>query len=183
MLFVFHKAKALGGRNNMWNIKNKEAVSPVIGVILMVAITVVLAAVLYVWVSGFMTAGGGGAAPTAALATPVKDGTLENYTVKINSISAPIDEPKVTWYIMDSDVKVATGSLAALNTQTLAAARTAAATATGTIVYIDNDENGLVSTNDLIYCNATVGSHDIAAGNVLRLADTSGNTIATVVFV
>ncbi|MDI6708842.1 MAG: type IV pilin N-terminal domain-containing protein, partial [Candidatus Thermoplasmatota archaeon] len=35
-------------------IKEKEAVSPVIGVILMVAITVVLAAVLYVWVSGFM---------------------------------------------------------------------------------------------------------------------------------
>ena len=42
----------------MWNIKNKEAVSPVIGVILMVAITVVLAAVLYVWVSGFMVTTG-----------------------------------------------------------------------------------------------------------------------------
>lgn len=32
---------------------NDEAVSPVIAVILMVAITVVLAAVVYVWVSGF----------------------------------------------------------------------------------------------------------------------------------
>jgi len=42
----------------MWKIKNKEAVSPVIGVILMVAITVVLAAVLYVWVSGFMVTTG-----------------------------------------------------------------------------------------------------------------------------
>ncbi|MCG2826748.1 MAG: type IV pilin [Thermoplasmatales archaeon] len=36
----------------MWKIKNKEAVSPVIGVILMVTITVVLATVLYVWVAG-----------------------------------------------------------------------------------------------------------------------------------
>ncbi|MDD5502069.1 MAG: type IV pilin [Candidatus Thermoplasmatota archaeon] len=33
--------------------KSKEAVSPVIAVILMVAITVVLAATVYVWVSGF----------------------------------------------------------------------------------------------------------------------------------
>ena len=167
----------------MWKIKNKEAVSPVIGVILMVAITVVLAAVLYVWVSGFMTAGGGGAAPTAALATPTKDGTFENYTVKINSISAAIDEAKVTWAIMVSDVSVASGSLGPIGTQTLAIARSTAATATGNIVYIDNDGNGLVSTNDLIYCNATVGSHDIVAGDVLRLADTSGNTIATVSFI
>lgn len=36
-------------------ISGKEAVSPVIGVILMVAITVVLAAVLYVWVSSMTT--------------------------------------------------------------------------------------------------------------------------------
>ena len=41
------------------NMKSKEAVSPVIAVILMVAITVVLAATVYVWVSGF---GGGGSA-------------------------------------------------------------------------------------------------------------------------
>jgi flagellin-like protein len=39
--------------------RNKEGVSPVIATILMVAITVVLAAVLYVMVSGYMTGGGG----------------------------------------------------------------------------------------------------------------------------
>lgn len=49
----------------MWK-KNNKAVSPVIATILMVAITVVLAAVLYVMVMGF---GGdsGGQAPTASL--------------------------------------------------------------------------------------------------------------------
>jgi len=36
-------------------IKNKAGVSPIIAVILMVAITVVLAATIYVWVSGFHT--------------------------------------------------------------------------------------------------------------------------------
>jgi archaeal type IV pilus assembly protein PilA len=36
---------------------NEDAVSPVIAVILMVAITVVLAATVYIWVSGFGTSG------------------------------------------------------------------------------------------------------------------------------
>ena len=35
-------------------VKDEQAVSPVIAVILMVAITVVLAAVLYVWASSFL---------------------------------------------------------------------------------------------------------------------------------
>ena len=45
--------------------KNKEAVSPVIATILMVAITVVLAAVLYVMVMGF--GGTSGNTPTATM--------------------------------------------------------------------------------------------------------------------
>ncbi len=46
----------------IWKIrKNSEAVSPVIATILMVAITVVLAAVLYVMVMGFNTGSGGNA--------------------------------------------------------------------------------------------------------------------------
>ena len=43
--------------------EDKTGVSPIIAVILMVAITVVLAATIYVWVSGF----GGGSGTTAAL--------------------------------------------------------------------------------------------------------------------
>lgn len=45
--------------------RSDQAVSPVIAVILMVAITVVLAATVYVWVSGF---GAGGSAPARSLA-------------------------------------------------------------------------------------------------------------------
>lgn len=48
---------------------NDAAVSPVIAVILMVAITVVLAAVVYVWVSGFGNAAGTGPAGSLSLAS------------------------------------------------------------------------------------------------------------------
>jgi flagellin-like protein len=77
---------------NIW--KNNEAVSPVIAVILMVAITVVLAAVLYVWAAGLATTGG--AAPSAFSADvgdpPDKvstgvDGT-RTYSAAATSVSA-----------------------------------------------------------------------------------------------
>lgn len=61
--------------------RNDSAVSPVIAVILMVAITVVLAATVYVWVSGF---GAQGAQPAKALSLQ-SAGTLSSgdktYTV------------------------------------------------------------------------------------------------------
>jgi flagellin-like protein len=74
----------------MWKIrKDKSAVSPVIATILMVAITVVLAAVLYVMVMGF--GGGNASTPTASL--NVQKG-LDNttaasfYTISVLSISS-----------------------------------------------------------------------------------------------
>ena len=88
----------------MWKIKNKEAVSPVIGVILMVAITVVLAAVLYVWVSGFM--GGGEQTPTISMSTsstPTSDGTNVNTTFKIVGVSAP----DIKWSDLTPSVAIA----------------------------------------------------------------------------
>jgi len=58
----------------MWKFrKDSKAVSPVIATILMVAITVVLAAVLYVMVSGY--GGGGETAPTGDFSGATKDST------------------------------------------------------------------------------------------------------------
>lgn len=63
----------------IWKIrKDTKAVSPVIATILMVAITVVLAAVLYVMVMGF--GGGGETAPTGDFSGAQKTGT---YTEKL----------------------------------------------------------------------------------------------------
>lgn len=65
------------------------AVSPVIAVILMVAITVVLAAAVYVWVSGFSSPG---AQPAGALAlsslTPLDDAAVPGEFVKAYTVTS-----------------------------------------------------------------------------------------------
>ncbi|WP_455392812.1 archaellin/type IV pilin N-terminal domain-containing protein [[Eubacterium] cellulosolvens] len=74
--------------------KDDEAVSPVIAVILMVAITVVLAGVLYVWVSGFGTTGGGGTVKITATKTE----KTTAYVVSIASVSGGdlnLDDAKI----------------------------------------------------------------------------------------
>ena len=65
--------------------KDEQAVSPVIATILMVAITVVLAAVLYVMVSGLLVGPGGGPRAMAVDRIRSTDGT--NWVLTI--ISAP----------------------------------------------------------------------------------------------
>jgi len=80
----------------MWKLNNK-AVSPVIVTILMVAITVVLAAVLYVMVMGF---GGGGADETPTGSLTYNNEGAGVYNVTISSISAnDVLQSQVTWYV------------------------------------------------------------------------------------
>jgi len=80
----------------MWKLNNK-AVSPVIATILMVAITVVLAAVLYVMVMGF---GGGGSDETPTASLTYDNNTQGNYTVSISSISAnDVTVSQVQWVV------------------------------------------------------------------------------------
>lgn len=65
--------------------RNEEGVSPVIAVILMVAITVVLAAVLYVMVSGML--GSTGTTPTVSMNWNEDPEEPGNYTGNVVSIS------------------------------------------------------------------------------------------------
>ncbi len=64
--------------------EDKTGVSPIIAVILMVAITVVLAATIYVWVSGFGGGGGGGDAMAISQLDGANDGTV---TFQVDSAS------------------------------------------------------------------------------------------------
>ena len=64
--------------------KDETAVSPVIATILMVAITVVLAAVLYVMVSGLIT--GPGSTPRAMGVTIQRSSDQTNWTLLITSV-------------------------------------------------------------------------------------------------
>jgi len=63
--------------------RDEEAVSPVIAVILMVAITVVLAATVYVWVSGFGSQSSSAAKSVSltSAAAISNDGHWKNYTI------------------------------------------------------------------------------------------------------
>lgn len=63
-----------------------EAVSPVIAVILMVAITVVLAATVWVWVSGFSA--GGGQQPAGSISLVSNGHTGNNWSYVVSSASA-----------------------------------------------------------------------------------------------
>ncbi len=79
-------------------VKDEQAVSPVIAVILMVAITVVLAAVLYVWASSFL----GGTtknAPTGSMIAS-EDGSGV-WTVQIVKINPQVSVNSVHWYLQD----------------------------------------------------------------------------------
>jgi len=68
--------------------KGEEGVSPVIATILMVAITVVLAAVLYVMVSGLI--GGGGTQPPAIQMGPATSTGAGTFTVALAGVDRSV---------------------------------------------------------------------------------------------
>ena len=158
--------------------KDKEAVSPVLGVILTLAITIVLAAVLFAWVSGYMDPSGRKQKP-AALSIPEEvEGYPNVNKTKIISISDPIDEKNVRWYISDgSGVSQAYGILGGPYSNISTATEDA-----GGVAYIDNDENNMLSTYDLIIINGTKIGVNIITEWSFRLSDPNGNSIGTVTF-
>ncbi len=85
MVIKMTKQKISKKIGKMW--KDTTGVSPIIAVILMVAITVVLAATIYVWVSGF--GGGGGTSASVNLAQTDYDATnATNNTVNYQVLTA-----------------------------------------------------------------------------------------------
>ncbi|MDI6917222.1 MAG: type IV pilin [Thermoplasmatales archaeon] len=158
--------------------KDKKAVSPVIGIILTLAITIVLAAVLFAWVSGYMSHSKG-KQKSVALSIPEGVAGYPNVNkTKVISISDPADEKNVKWYISDgSDVSQADGVLGGPYPNISAAAEDAYG-----VAYIDNDENNMLSPYDLIIINETKIGVDIITGWSLRLSDLDGNTIGMVAF-
>ena len=140
-------------------IKNKEAVSPVIGVILMVAITVILAAVIYVWVSGFI---GGGAkqAPVMGATCSGSSGTY-TYRVTIQQSTPSISVKGVNYYIMTGDdVVVADGIVADIYSKNV-----------GGIKFHDNNVDGRISVNDMFLIESSF------AGYTLVLKSTTPDAI------
>ena len=141
-----------------------EAVSPVIAVILMVAITVVLAATVYVWVSGF----GSQSSQPAKTISLTSSGSLSSsnkaYTVasatsgmRWSDITATVDG---TTFTFTTSVACAT-DLAANSVNSW---RVCAGTST-------EASTGTVNAGDSI----TVG--DVSAGQTLRILDAQANSV------
>jgi flagellin-like protein len=148
---------------NIW--MEKEAVSPVIGVILLVAITVVLASVLYLWVSSFVITSKSTPTGSATVAYPEGSPYVVVTVKEISPESKPAD--MITYQILTSEGVVKTiggtyisGKLSDIYNVDL----------TGESEYIsfsDNDvpPNGKLSPNDKIQIKSSI----VSSGDVLSI--------------
>jgi len=152
----------------VWH-KNDDAVSPVIGTILMVAITVVLAAVLWLMVSGMISTGNESkttvniASPNVQQQTrgaPVY--TCWDVTLNINKITP--SDVKVLWSELKITVKSSTGSI--LKQQTTPLADAAYSTVAGTV--------------EFWYVETTLGDTKMSAGDAIKITG-MGNGVLPVV--
>jgi flagellin-like protein len=158
----------------IWKIrKDSEAVSPVIATILMVAITVVLAAVLYVMVMGF--GGSSTQTPTGAFTSATK---LSSTTEKILFGTISPDTKFV-------DCKLVVDTpYAAATTRNMAdgvASWTDSGSANMTVSYTDMGADGKISVGDYVTITASAG---LASGDwiVTLLYTSTGGSICAKTF-
>ena len=147
--------------------KNDEGVSPVIAVILMVAITVVLAAVLYVWAASFLEQGE--SAPIATFF--VSEDSSGVYHVEVIKVSKQEDLLGFSFFLKDGSgstyvggngfgevaMQIQNGEVMGIdmtydgNNTTLQSRATDVTNDDGSLYpvhFSDNDRNGLLSSGD-----------------------------------
>lgn len=144
-------------------VKDSEAVSPVIAVILMVAVTVVLSATVYVWASGF-----GGRSDTPKAMTIVAQGVLQDGVKEFTVASAT---PGTYW----RDVRVSVDGVP-LQMNTTAACPTPGA---GEFVACSDATQ---TSNDLILAGQSI-SVPASPGSVVRIIDVAANSVMVTVTV
>lgn len=143
---------------------NDEAVSPVIAVILMVAITVVLAATVYVWVSGF-----GGSSGTPAKTISLSSASALNSGEKAFAVASATSGMK--W----SDVTVTINGVSrALDTTAAACDATPSAAASTYLACSGTTEE---ATTDTINAGDMVYLSGLNSGDTLRILDAQANSV------
>ena len=133
-------------------VNDEQAVSPVIAVILMVAITVVLAAVLYVWASSFL----GGTtknAPTGST-TALKD-SQGNWIITIVKINPQVSVNSVHWFLLDSTANTASDGLVSEVYGYYPGEGKA-------VIFVDNDFDGKQSPGDKFEVHPSESGSDLA---------------------
>ena len=139
--------------------ESEDAVSPVIAVILMVAITVVLSATVYVWVSGF---GGNHNQPAHAI-TLLSDAPLsggaKNFTVTASSSDLHYGDLSITRNGQELTFTTAASDCGDLSKQ---------------VVCRGASE---MTTSDVVKAGDHFRVTGASAGDVLRIVDKEANTI------
>jgi flagellin-like protein len=161
--------------------KNSEAVSPVIATILMVAITVVLAAVLYVMVMGFGTTGN--QTPTGAFTSATKL-TATTYKIQFGAVS-PDTQFQACKIRVDPAATPTTAVTFSLSGTTTLTITPAAATGTAPgIAITDLAADGKISVGD--YVTVTLDTNHPATDNgdwiITLLFTATGGSIASKTF-
>jgi flagellin-like protein len=155
--------------------KNKSAVSPVIGTILMVAITVVLAAVLYVMVAG-LGPSNTNQPPTAVLqggGSWSSNATVATYTFTVSTVtptSANINPTQLEYIVSNSANTPLYSGVA--NQSTVVSGFTI------NVVYQDPLDAGKVSASDRVQITVSpVASNPLVGGSLT--VNFNGNQLAT----
>jgi flagellin-like protein len=129
----------------------EEAVSAVIGVILMVAITVAIAATVYVYVSGMI---GGTTQTSSTIAMNIFDRNSPSFQViwMVSQVEGEsVKQTEYDWTLLDDSGVNATGA---------------------TLTFIDNNANTYIDSGDTFQVNTT------ATGTyVLTISDTGGQLL------
>jgi flagellin-like protein len=151
--------------------KNSEAVSPVIATILMVAITVVLAAVLYVMVMGF-----GGNTPQ----TPAGSftGTPQSVTTTSYRLTFGVVSPETKF--ADCKVTITIGATSAVAAKVIALPTTSftAPDPVATITWTDLGGDGKISVGDRLVISSAALTSGTSATVTIIFATTGGQICA-----
>jgi len=163
---------------HMWAVRrDREGVSPVIATILMVAITVVLAAVLYVMVLGF--GGGGGAGITGSFtsqtATSVGGGTARK--LSLSSFIPDTDPTKVK-------VTVETATIAMVTFSFTSGSPAPQNSTPWRLAYVDLAANGILNNGDYFLLSSSTWGSALSVGSytVTILNAASGDRIDDITF-
>jgi len=143
--------------------KETDGVSPVIATILMVAITVVLAAVLYVMVLGI----GGGSTDTT-IVTMTRTSTATNYIYTINGVSSK--NP-----VLLLDVQVITRDNSSIAKLSCAVSAVGTLGAAAGVAFSDVGTAGQLSAGDS-FTMARGGNGDYGIGSSIALTSADGTT-------
>jgi len=147
--------------------KNKEAVSPIIGVILLLGITVVLASVMFLWVSSIVLQSS--SAPVGTLAVErTGNSMLANYTITLTAFRPKTDPKDIVCYFYDKN-GISRGSFDFPNKDC------------NIIVNVSENKNGVANWTDKDG-NNTVSSYDVVQISIGVSNDNDRATLSTYSF-